>query len=327
MANCVRCNTQISNALNDSHSDSDEHIFPNSVGGRKKVAGFICRKCNSETGDTWDAALAATMLPLGLLFGIQRDRGKLPPLKAITTEGERITLKDDGSLAFTHPKIGKRERPDGSIEYVIKARSFDEARQKLKELKNKYPKLDVESELAKAQATEIYPAGVFRFDFHFGGPEGGRSIVKTCLAFAFANGVNWQNCEHATAYLRNPSAKACFGYFSSRDLVSERKHGVPFHCVAIWANPKTGLVLSYAEYFGILRIVACLGENYGGMPVEAAYAFDPRTGDELPIKVTLDFDRETIEDIYAYRHWDGQAVEAALSAVIGPAMQLSLIHI
>ena len=38
--------------------DSREHIIPNAIGGRKKIAGFLCRNCNSKTGKEWDSELA-----------------------------------------------------------------------------------------------------------------------------------------------------------------------------------------------------------------------------------------------------------------------------
>lgn len=321
MTKCAICGNQISNDPTDPHCDSAEHIFPNAVGGQKTVSGFICRKCNSETGERWDAALAKTMQPLGLLFGVQRDRGKMPSLRTVTTTGERVTLHAEGGITFTNPEFEKTRRPDGSIDYNIKARSMGEARRILEGLRKKLPELDIEATLAQATAVEKYLDGDFHFAFQFGGPGGGRSMVKTCLAFAFANGVGWHECDQATAYLRDPSAKACFGYFSTRDLVSGRKSGAPLHCVALRADPTTGLVLSYAEFFGVARIVACLGEKYTGPPAESAYAFDPRTGEEFEVQVSLDFDRATIDDIYAYRHSDERAVRDAFSSVIGPTLQ------
>ena len=39
-------------------SKSKEHIIPAALGGRRTVTGFICRTCNSDAGNTWDATLA-----------------------------------------------------------------------------------------------------------------------------------------------------------------------------------------------------------------------------------------------------------------------------
>ena len=53
MPSCALCEIAIT-----AESDSDEHLIPNALGGRRKVSGFLCRDCNSRTGETWDAALA-----------------------------------------------------------------------------------------------------------------------------------------------------------------------------------------------------------------------------------------------------------------------------
>ena len=116
MAQCAICEEELSADTADQHCDSEEHIFPNSVGGHRTVSGFLCRKCNSGTGETWDAALAKQMQPLCLMLGVARDRGATPPLKTTTTKEERITLSDQGGLSYTDPEFERRERSDGSTE-------------------------------------------------------------------------------------------------------------------------------------------------------------------------------------------------------------------
>ena len=321
MANCALCVNQLSSSSFDQHYDSAEHIFPNSVGGFKTVSGFICRKCNSETGETWDAALAKTMLPLCHLFNIVRDRGGVPSLKITTTEGERVTLKGEGGIDFTNPLLVKTQRPDGLLDYKIEARSLIELRKILEGIKKKLPSLDVDAQLASAQEIKGYLDGDFEFTFDFGGPEGGRSMVKTCLAFAFSIGVDWHKCENATTYLREQSTTSCFGYYYGEDLVKNRKPSTPFHCVAVLADPATGLILSYAEYFGCVRIVALLGTKYAGPRLESAYAIDPRNGEEFRVKVQIDFDLERINNVIVGQYRDGEAFKAAFSGVIGPTIE------
>lgn len=321
MTKCAICENELSKYSSDPHCDSAEHIFPNSVGGQKTVSGFICRECNSKAGETWDATLAEQMQPFCLMFGISRDRGAVAPMRVTTMEGERVTLKNDGSLSYSKPDFDKRQRADGSIEYSIMARDEPELRRMLEGVKRKHPELDIEAALTDAKPGEKYLDGDLHFSLQFGGQEGGRSMIKTCLAFAHTRGIVWQNCGPATDYIRDLNAKACFGYFSSRDLVSDRQSGVPLHCVALRADPATGLILAYAEYFGVVRIVACLGEGYSGSLIEAAYAFDPRKGDELQVQVSLNFDREAIEAIYDYKHDNRQAVEAAVASVLAPALK------
>lgn len=73
---------------------------------------------------------------------------------------------------------------------------------------------------------------------------------------------------------------------------------MPLHCVAIDANPATGLILGYVEYFGIHRIVVCLGRDYTSNRLQSVYALDPRTGKELQVAVHIDLDAKDIRAIY-----------------------------
>ena len=61
--NCALCDIIITN-----ENDTKEHIVPNAIGGRKKIKGFICRACNSTSGDSWDKELAKQLNPLSLFF-------------------------------------------------------------------------------------------------------------------------------------------------------------------------------------------------------------------------------------------------------------------
>ena len=270
-------------------ANSAEHLIPNAIGGRRKVMGFICRECNSSAGETWDAEVARQLLWLSLMVGVSRERGQLPSLKVITTADERLTIRSDGSLALSDPSFKEAQLAEGRTSYRIQARSMNEAQRMMEGLKRKHPEIDVDSLLAQAEVAETYPRGAIRHDFEFGGELGGRSIVKSCMALAFDSGIDWAVCEPGLNYLRKNNAPACFGYYQERDLVAQRVEGVPLHCVAVRANPESGLVLAYAEYFGIHRIVACLGENYEGRPWSPSMLSTPVTERALMCTSILHF--------------------------------------
>jgi hypothetical protein len=259
-------------------TDSEEHLISNALGGRRKVAGFLCRQCNSKTGDSWDAKLAAQMLPLCLLMDISRERDEPPSLKVETTAGERLTIGPNGSLSLSAPEFVAKPLSSGRTQYQIKARTMAEAGRMLRGLKRKHPEIDVDATLATAQMVETFPQGAVGHNLGIGGELAGRSMVKSCLAWAFACGVDWSACDHATRYLRSPVNRPCFGYYYDADLVEERPSGVPLHCLAVEADPATGLILAYGEFFGFHRFVCLLGENYGGEAIRKAYAIDPRSG-------------------------------------------------
>ena len=175
--------------------------------------------------------------------------------------------------------------------------------------------------MAGAQMVETYPQGWVGHDLSVGGELAGRSMVKSCLAWTFANGVEWARCRKALDYLRGGGADPPFGYYHDTDLVEGRPAGVPFHCLALDANPVSGLILGYGEYFGFHRFVCLLGEGYGGPAVRGSYAFDPRTGAEIDVTVRLPFLRVDIDDIYAYKRTKLDDLKRAADAILGPAMQ------
>lgn len=301
-------------------NDSAEHIVAQAIGGRRTIRGLICEPCNNRTGREWDVVLADQLQPLSLLFSVMRQRGAAPPLKMATTSGEALTVKAGGQLDLTKPEIVETVALDGSVTIQVKARTMKEARQILKGLKRKHPGIDVEAELANAEERERYAEGDFYHELTIGGEAAGRSIVKSCVAMAFASGVDWNSCGAAVSYLRDPDAPACFGYYSERDLVTGRPAGAPIHCVAVQADPQTGLVLAYLELFGCQRMVACLGEGYAGELVESVYAIDPRNGSRPTLTVDLSFGRTDIEEIFAYKRVDHDEVRKAIDAVIGPEL-------
>lgn len=323
MPNCMICGGGIvrGSEINEIR-DTMEHLFPESIGGRKGVSGFIHRGCNSKAGATWDAMLATQLQPLCLMFNIARQDGETAPLRVVTTADEHLTISPGGRLRWTTPIFEKTTTSDGKTAYKVNARDMGEARRILQGLQRKHPGINVDAALAQAKLQESYAQGVVRHDLGFGGEVSGRSIIKSCLAMAFASGVDWSLCEHAVRYMRDATAEPCFGYYQERDLVTGRMPGMPLHCLAVRADPATGLILAYAEYFGIHRVVACLGASYAGSLIEGCYALDPRDGSTQQVSVALSFSQSDVNDIYAYRRITSDAMKAAMAAIIGPEMKL-----
>jgi hypothetical protein len=240
---CVRCDCLI-----DDTNDSEEHVIQNSVGGRLKVRGFICRDCNNQTGETWDAVFAEQTNFLSHFFGVVRERGAPPPQPIVTTAGEKLLLQPGGGFKMQRPAF--QETPtEGGRQIQIKARDRREATVMLEGLARKYPKVDVVAELAKATEEHTYPEGVVRQDIFVGGPSGGRSIVKTAAAFAFHCGVSIEQCDVAVAYLRDENAEEIFGDYFEQDLVDGRPAGVPIHCVAVTGEPESGHAVGLCRVF------------------------------------------------------------------------------
>lgn len=312
---CLLCGEVISKEI-----DSYEHLVPNSIGGRKKVSGFLCVRCNSRSGDNWDSALARQMNPLSLFFRINRERGNAPSQRFQTTSENELILNADGLLGLPRP-IYKEKKLENGVEVNISARNVAEAKRMLKGVARKYPQLDVDELLEKYQSKSSYSQDPIKFNLSFGGLDAGRSFVKTALALISTTSASVRECEHAIQFLKKQESEPCFGYYYERDLVLERPSGTPIHIVHVNGDPETNIIRGYVEYFGVMRVVMCLSSSYSGSAFSATYSIDPTSGKELGLDVDLDLTFTDIRKAYDYEKWDGNAVQQAMAAVIGPALE------
>lgn len=309
MSLCAFCKTP----LNDGNN-SNEHIIPNAIGGRKTVRNFICKQCNSRTGETWDKELVAQLRPICTLLNINRRRGDNQPVQVETVGGEQLLLYPDRSMARLKPAFSERNLGNAT-EKTIQARSIRELKKMLPGWKRKHPNLDIEETLKKATPTQEYLQEPFHISFEFGGELTGRSIIKSCLALAYQAGLGIEDCEHARKYLLG-DGEPCFGFYNETDVVRNRPPKVFFHCIFVCGDPESRQILAYAEYFGYQRIVACLSSNYDGPLFFKCYAVDPLTGKELDLEIHLDFTPEDITAIYAYEKVSREKTKLALEALL-----------
>ena len=169
-----------------------EHIIPNAIGGRKKVIGFICLTCNSESGSGWDGELTKEIEPLSLLIGISRQRGNVPPQEFSTAGGESVQVKVDGTWTIGKPRVTE-SRDENITRIHIRARDKSDYLRILKGLRKKYPQLrDRDDLMASYRESSYYsddPIGI-ELPYCLGQSKAERSLVKSALALTFDAGVD-----------------------------------------------------------------------------------------------------------------------------------------
>ena len=302
--------------------DSREHILPNAIGGRRKIEGFLCCKCNSRTGQEWDSELARQLNPISNLLGIKRERGSPPTIVVDTLGGRRLRHESDGRMTRDRVEISEHE-VDGKIHLNVRAPSVKELKKHLGGLIRRYPQLQGVDLLSHAVAAGEYSADPMAIELQFGGLVAGRSVVKSCAALAHAMGVRLDDLELARDYLRGRDAP-CFGYYNERDVVTDRPTNKFFHCVYVQGNVRTGKVVGYVEYFGYMRIVVLLSDRYRGANFSKYYAIDPVSGKDLEVDVNLpDFTTQDIQDIYDYRKVDFDVCRKALEPLVESYVETS----
>ncbi|WAH57254.1 HNH endonuclease [Pseudomonas silvicola] len=266
-------------------NNTKEHIIPNAIGGRKKTTEFICNDCNNNLGERWDAELARQLNWFSLAVGINRERGEPPKQIVQTIDGDRYWFLSDGS--FTPEKSTYSEVDLGDATRInLTAKTMDEAKQRLKGIARKYPKFDIQKALNELTVTTDYLDSPLHLSLSLGGPDAGRSMVKTAFAFASECSIAHEQCEKALEYLLNPNLQTIpFGFAYLSDLVEDRPTDRVFHCVSLHGDPKKKRLWSYIEYFGMFRLVVLLSDVYNGPQKNEVYSIDPVNGERIAIKI------------------------------------------
>ena len=100
---CALCQTSLTKS-----NSTKEHVIPNAIGGRKTVRNFICRSCNSETGEKWDSELARQLQPFCTMLDIRRQEGRNQPVEVETVSHRKLIWNLGGSLTIANPTFDER---------------------------------------------------------------------------------------------------------------------------------------------------------------------------------------------------------------------------
>jgi HNH endonuclease len=314
---CALCGVELG-----PENDSAEHLISNSIGGMRRVKGVYCVPCNNSTGSLWDAEVARQFKFLALRLGVVRDRGTLPSGTFATASGEPVNIHSDGTLSFppTKPVVVKEEN---AVQIASRVRTRAEAKKTLRGLKRTYPKLDIDAAMQNIVEENSYLSEPVIAVTVFGGPKAGRSAVKSALTLAVSAGVAAQSCNLALGYLKNEAAGPCFGFYSRRDLVTNRPNGRVFHCVAIEGDRAAGRLTGYVEFFSVYRMVIGLSDCYSGPSLKAVYAIDPTNGKELELDIDLTFTEDELRFALADEDDSTAAQLRAMNEVMAIAQELS----
>ena len=276
---------------------SKEHIIPNALGGRKTANNFICKNCNDKTGLLWDADIAMQHHDWSLMACIRRHHGEVPPKKYTTSLGQELLLKSDGQFTLAQPIF--EETTDGKILSVsIQARTMGEAKKMLKGLSKKYPDTDMSNALAGVTEKVVPKRQTIQRNTSFGGDIAHRSSLKSVLALIADNATTDIELSVLPKNLFQEEKLNCFALFYEKDLVVNRPQNFLIHCVSVFGNSETGLILGYVEYFSFHRVLILLSNNFAGENFQYTYAIDPTLGVEIQLDLDTGLSREEINSLY-----------------------------
>ena len=263
---------------------TDEHIIPESMGGKKTVRYFICRDCNSRTGHDWDAAVTSFES-----WKFIADKN----LRINPRQGRpiRARMADTGLNVFVGPgievKLGfnpptKTESESGEVEYEL---TYDPSR--VDALFNSVNTIRHRNGMSPLRRTEFdacinrseMPGPVVHFKLQLKIPKYYRSLVKTAMAMAFSLGVNPMDCENSVRYLRDEE----LGEEGVVSLPGTSLQGIiddwlNYHAVTIFSIPKERMLLGEVVYFGNAAGLVVLSNEYDGPSIIAGHSINLKTG-------------------------------------------------
>lgn len=277
-----------------------EHVIPSAIGGRKEVSDFICRDCNSKRGTKWDAEVAKQFLWFSSAAAVKRGRGGThPDFRVQTAIGERLKLRADTMLVPDGHEILVDELGD-VIKIAIRTNDLKTAENLIKKVAREYPAFDVEKATREISTVDSYLDQPLAMSFRYGGPDAGRSMVKSCLALLSDVGVVPDACSRALTYLNDPRPDAIhpFCFFFDADLVVNRPTEHLFHCVSVVGQPHEWRILGYVEFFNFARILVHISDDYEGEAFQATYAIDPVTAQDLDLEVDFGRIHGRLDDIF-----------------------------
>lgn len=300
---------------------SNEHIIPNSIGGRKKTQNFICKDCNNKFGETWDNELARQFNFFMILINGKRERGEIPKEKVNTLGGQEFYHEASGVLSPVKPILDIQQNNNKTI-IKISARNEKELKSMLMGLRRRFPNINVDDYMQYAKLNTSYlNHDVLYKNFTLGGTECGRSFVKSCLALAASAEIN-DDYTLARQYLKNADTDTKnWNYYKNSCVINNEKFNI-FHCVHVEAIPSKHMLIGYIEYFSSIRIIALLSDNYNGNEHSITYAIDPVTGKEIDANVSLPFKLEEVKNII-YSPFDTSIIKNGLNNFFYRAMEIA----
>ncbi len=304
MNKCYRCETDLIEKGNASEKlirekkyKSEEHIIPNFCGGKLTSEELLCEKCNNELGHELDRKLSRQIL-LHDLFPIKLDRGKQRDRKLIayTIEtNQKVLVKRDGSWFHFKPIY---EIEDGEIVKLI-CNTMSQAKETLKGLARKHPKIDVNNCLKKMveknEGTEVR----VNYNVAFGGSHGYRAIAKIALNFYLYCGFDITFVEKFKKYVIKPDISNDYvSFYYSVCPIHELKPNEVSHILFLKGDNRKQILYCYIELFNTLNFLVMLDDNYLGENFEKTYAYDVLGDKEIRDKtVSLSLLRNIFEEL------------------------------
>ena len=282
-------------ALLTSENRSQEHIILKALGGKRTVDDFLCGRCNNWTGYKWDTPLIEAFKPLDFIassrdwaeqprnFDLRKMKNRHETVSGNETRTETRTMYRGGGDSVT--SVDGRE-----LKARFSSSSETQSLQILESILRKYavPKEkwnNVEREVASQFKGERENGHSVQTVITIKFPSVGRSLVKSMLALACAEGVGQEECGYIlTDWQKDDDSILCS--FPDWEVLPVEKLA-DLRCLVVSGSQETGILMGFAHLFWLSMMIP-LSVPYKGPSIHAAYAFNAKTGEEVEISPQME---------------------------------------
>lgn len=288
MKNCYVCGCELIK-----ENQSLEHIILNSIGGKLKSKKLLCKDCNSRFGGNIDNVLSEQLNIFANLLNIKRETGSPQPIKGIQENtNEQYVMETGGKLEKSKPAV-EIIKDNKEIKINIVARSINETRKILNNLKRKYKQINVDDLIKNAESKSEY-IGNLMFNTSFGGDKSFRSVCKTAVNYYLSTGGKKEYIEQLIPYINGEiDLNIVNFYYQSSNM---RKLERITHSITIKGDKKNKLLYAYVEFFGVCKFIVLLNGNYTGKPVTEKYSYDVIRAKEIKSNIEINLGLDEITD-------------------------------
>lgn len=269
---------------------SVEHIIPNSIGGKLKSNDILCNNCNSILGAEIDDELAKQLNFIMNFFMIERDRGKSQPIIGRTDKGDEYIL--NGIEIKSRPKISVKKESvsfSGNDEKDLKVY--------FKGLLKKYPQLNIDEIISKANKGKFYLNTPIKLDLNVGGEKLFRAISKIAVNFFIYNGGERKYISKILPYIfgniNNDQKKIFYHFgFTNKNLIINEQN--LYHLIKVIGNNKERILYAYIELFGTLKFIIYLDDDYLGNNIDYQYFYNLLSKSQIYTPIEMNYNRNDI---------------------------------
>lgn len=273
---CYICGKELTD-----ENKSNEHIILNAIGGQLHSYTLLCKECNSQLGEMFDAKLAEDLSFYTDMLGVKKNRQNSHNQIMKDEYGHDIIVDDGGkTLKLRHPYVEKEVCED-KTHLNITARNLDELKGLLKGLTkdNILTEEQCSEIIKKAKVTKHNPtlkitSTISEFAFP--------SIIKSAVNFYIERYHDNSSIEHLIPYIKGEKdSKEVLYLHHFKELPYNVNKEQVTHMIHIEGHDGTGLLYAMMEYYGIFIYIVVLNADYHGDSVNCTYAYDVISSAEI----------------------------------------------